>query len=127
MRCVVRSILGGALLLVSCGDPPGPEPLRITYSRNIQKDLKILSCGAVGCHSVNGSSRLQIDPTAGQEMVNYQRMLTNGILIPGNSSTSPLITVPSTGVDLMGAPHVKTLTGTKLTDWKNWVDDQAPF
>jgi hypothetical protein len=94
---------------------------------DIQADLKLLNCTAVACHDANAANKLRIDLTAGQERSNYDAMLAQGMLIPGSPNTSPLIVVPATGTAAGGVSHVKTLTGTKLSNWTVWVQAGAPY
>ena len=118
--------LGLSMSLGACGGDP-PVETAVTYSANIQKDMAGLSCLAVGCHDKNSTTKLKVDVTAGQEMANYNLLFTNMVVTKGDGANSPLVKVPSTGTATSGATHVKTLAGTKLTDWTNWINNQAPF
>jgi hypothetical protein len=118
--------LGLSMSLGACGGDP-VEPMAVTYSANIQKDMAGLSCLAVGCHDKNSTTKLKIDVAAGMEMANYNSLFTQMLVTKGDGTGSPLVKVPSTGVATTGASHVKTLSGTKLTDWTNWINAQAPF
>jgi hypothetical protein len=93
---------------------------------DIQKDLVALGCTASGCHNATASNKLKIDTTAGKEMDNYMLLLNQQLVIKGDATNSPLVKVPSTG---MGPTvgHVKTLTGTKLTNWQTWINGGATF
>ena len=115
--------VGFGALAVGCGGtemPAGP-----TYA-DIQKDMVALGCTASGCHNATATNKLKIDTTAGKEMDNYMLLLNQQLVIKGDATNSPLIKVPSTG---MGPTvgHVKTLTGTKLTNWQTWVTGGASF
>lgn len=94
---------------------------------DIQADLKSLACTAVGCHNAIAASKPRIDLAAGQERSNYDALIADQMVIPGSPNTSSLITVPATGTTTAGNPHVKTLSGTKLSTWTAWIQAGAPF
>ena len=115
--------VGLGAMVAACG---GTEtPAGTTYA-DIQKDIVALGCAASGCHNATASNKLKIDTTAGKEMDNYMLLLTQQLVIKNDATNSPLIKVPSTGQGPT-AGHVKTLTGTKLTNWQTWVNAGAPF
>jgi len=121
--------IGFGAALGACGGDPPVDPGVVTYSANIQKDMNALSCLTTGCHNATGTTKLKIDTTAGKEQANYDSLFSNNLVIKGDAANSPLIKIPSTGMTLGNPPvgHVKTLSGTKLTDWTNWVNAMAPF
>lgn len=114
--------------MAACGSDNGnPDSgTTLTYSANIQKDMQTLSCISGGCHDSTGTSNLKIN-VQGDAMANYQVIITNNYVKPGDAANSPMIKVPSTGTDLQNMVHVKTLSGTKLADWTSWVNAGAPF
>lgn len=119
--------LGLGAAIAACGGGDDPMQTATTYSANIQKDSIALGCTAVGCHNATSTTKLKIDPTAGQEQANYNSLFTNALVVKGDAANSPLIKVPSTGKATSGATHVTTLIGAKLTSWTDWVNAQAPF
>jgi len=121
--------IGFGAALGACGGDPDPGTTTVTYSANIQKDMNSLSCLTTGCHNATSTTKLKIDTTAGKEQANYDGLFSNNLVIKGDAANSPLIKIPSTGMTLGNPPvtHVKTLSGTKLTDWTNWVNAMAPF
>lgn len=116
--------LGFGAMAVACGTTE-PTPATKMYA-DIQSDMKSLTCTQSGCHNATATNKLKIDTTAGKEMDNYNALFTNQLVIKGDAANSPLIKVPSTGTGPTTS-HVKTLTGTKLTDWQAWVTAGAPF
>jgi hypothetical protein len=107
--------------VAGCGNYPW-----LSYSE-IQRDMQALTCTQVGCHSRGSPTKLAIDTTPGNEMDNYMLLLNQQLVKKGDAKNSPLIRVPATGQAGSGVAHVKTLTGTKLTNWNTWVDIGAPF
>lgn len=97
------------------------------YNPDIQNDLKSLACSQSGCHNATVTNKLRIDTTLWQERNNYDALISNKLVTPGNSYVSPLIIIPASGTSTSMVSHVKTLTGTKLTAWENWVRSGAPF
>lgn len=102
------------------------ETPRQSY-RQIQIDMRSLTCLQPGCHSPTSSSKLRLDTTLGKELDNYQQLLSQGLLIKGDAASSWLSKTPSTGQAINGTSHVKSLTGSKLTEWTSWVNAGAPF
>lgn len=94
---------------------------------DIQADLRSLACTAAGCHNATASNKLRIDLTAGKERSNYDAMIADQMVIPGSPNTSPLIVVPVTGKAAGGVSHVKSLSGTKLSNWTAWIQAGAPY
>lgn len=112
--------------------PNMPSPDILTsgsyrYNPDIQNDIKGLTCSQSGCHSATATNKLKIDTTPGQERNNYDALIGNKLVTPGNSYASPLIVVPASGTSTSQVGHVKTLTSTKLTAWESWVRNGAPF
>lgn len=97
------------------------------YNPDIQNDLKSLVCSQSGCHNTTATNKLRINTTPGQERNNYEALIGNNLVTIGNSYASPLIVVPASGTSTSQVSHVKTLTGTKLTAWENWIRSGAPF
>jgi hypothetical protein len=118
--------LGLSASLTACGGGEDMGTTSGTYSANIQKDMMSLSCLAVGCHDKNSTTKLKIDAT-GDAMTNYQSLLTNQLIVKNDAANSRLLVVPSTGMSKAAGDHVKTLAGTKLTEWQAWVNAGAPF
>lgn len=120
--------IGFGAALGACDNTP-PVSETVTFSLNIQKDMNSLSCLTTGCHNATSTTKLKIDTTAGKEQANYDGLFSNQLVIKGDAANSPLIKIPSTGMTLGTPPvtHVKTLSGSKLTDWTNWVNNMAPF
>lgn len=115
--------LGLGATAAACGGTTTPTGK--VYA-DIQSDMKALTCTQSGCHNATATNKLKIDTTAGKEQANYDALFTNQLVIKGDAANSPLIKVPSTGMGPTTS-HVKTLTGTKLTDWTDWVTAMAPF
>lgn len=116
--------VGLGALVAACGETP--QTMGPVYA-DIQKDLVSLGCTATGCHNSTATNKLKIDTTAGKEMENYMLLLTQQLVVKMDATNSPLVKVPSTGMATSGASHVKTLTGTKLTNWQTWVNNGATF
>lgn len=116
--------LGFGAMAVACGGGETPAPTK-TYN-DIQSDMKSLTCTQSGCHNSTATNKLKIDTTAGKEMDNYNALFTNQLVVKGDATNSALIKVPSTGMGPTTS-HVKTLTGTKLKDWQDWVAAGANF
>lgn len=116
----------GAAALVGC-DNSEPMSMTPTYSgtSGIHAQLTSAGCAASGCHNATSTaSKLQI---AADAQAAYDNLINNKYVIKNDATNSPLIKVPSTGTATSGAGHVKTLSGTKLTDWQAWVNGGAPF
>ena len=123
VKHVLLAVGLGAMVAACDG---GGTPMGPAYA-DIQKDLVSLGCTAVGCHNATATNKLKIDPTAGKEMDNYMLLLNQQLVIKMDATNSPLVKVPSTGTATGGATHVKTLTGSKLTNWQTWVNNGASF
>ncbi len=116
--------LGFGAMAVACGTDPGTGTTK-TYA-DIQSDMKSLTCTQSGCHTGAVTNKLKLDLTAGKEMDNYNSLFTNQLVVKGDAANSSLIKVPATGTGPTMA-HVKSLTGTKKSDWEAWVAAGAPF
>lgn len=116
--------LGFGAMAVACG--PGTETPAVKTYNDIQSDMKSLTCTQSGCHVGTVTNKLKLDITPGKEMDNYNSLFTNQLVVKGDAANSSLIKVPSTGTGPTTS-HVKTLTGTKLKDWQDWVAAGANF
>ncbi len=111
---------------VACGECDCCSVYDPLYA-DIQSDMKSLTCTQAGCHNATATNQLKIDTTAGKELDNYLSLIDQQLVIKSDAASSPLVRVPSTGMATSGAPHVTTLTGSKLTKWQAWINGGALF
>ncbi len=122
---VTAAAVGLTLNTSGCGgDNTTPDMGAITFTSNISKDVVTLGCTVAGCHS--GTVTSQMFVFTGTAATDYNTLVSMNLIVKGSPSTSPLIQVPSTGMAPGGASHVKTLTGTTLTNWTSWIQNGAP-